>query len=845
MKKFLIAALILLLPAGVLAQGEGNIITSGSITAGVQQVELDDNSSKFNEYRDIQDGLNLYGLDFEAYNNKTGLFLDLGGKNLLRDDQSARFGIGSYGSWGLEIEGKKTPHNLSNKAKSPYINQGNGLFTVPSPVLDAAIVGMPNNSANIADMLANDSATAAWLETHLDIVDLGTQRDKNSATLQLTPSEFLKLRLTYSDDRKDGTKLTYGPFGNRPPNSMNIQFTEPINYQTRELKFEAEYNRDRFQSLFSYLISDFENDIDTLRWQNIWAFDPDNAAGYTQASSAGGTQRLATFGQRALAPDNRYQNVSLTFGVDLPLASRLAGTVAYGKMEQDETLIAYSSSDFDSPTLFSSTATLPRLTADAEIETKLLNLDYTIKPIERLQLRAFFRYYGLDNNTAEDDWRYVTSDGIPNADATSGNSTFKNQRTNLAYAYDQQNYGLDATYNLALWRTTLGLGFEREEIDRDYREADTEENRYKFSVRARPANWLSLRAKYLFGDREGDSYNNDVTAAGYWYDKTASTNLDNPALTFTNHPDMRKFDVSDRERQQVDLAATIMPTERLDLSATYRWQNDDYEAGVTQTQPLSDIPQAVRDANYAAHSDWDRFTAGVQLGLLERETARYALDASYAANERLNLSAFASRETIESKQRGFEFNENNKVNPTARLGNDLGGWDERFTYGQWEAKTEDETNTFGTGVSYQIIPDRLNFVFDYTFSHGKVDIDYSGLGTVATGNAGSTLPLSTDQYAFSSPSSIKHKQYTLNASLEYKVVENLVFGLHYLFDKYDINDWSQEADTPWFESVDGSEYLLRDTSDSHQWGNRLVNMGSYLGPDYEAHVSFVTMTYKF
>ena len=527
------------------------------------------------------------------------------------------------------------------------------------------------------------------------------------------------------------------------------------------------------------------------------------------------------------------------------MASRLTATASYGKMEQDETLIPYSTSDFGGTvTAFSSTSALPRLDADAEIETKLVNFDYTINPIERLNLRAFYRFYNLDNNTTEANWRYVTSDALPNGDADSGNPTFKNQRVNLAYAYDQQNYGLDATYNLPVARTTLGLGFEREEIDRDYREADTEENSYKVSVRTRPADWLSLRGKYLYGDRKGKGYDYDVTAASYWYNTATQTNLDNPALTFSNHPDMRKFDVIDRERQQVDLAATIMPAQGLDFTASYRWQNDDYDDKVTAIQPLADIPQAIRDANFATYSDWDRYTPGDQLGLLERETERYALDASYVATERLALNAFLARETIESKQRSMEYNENNKINPTARLNNDLGGWDERFDYSQWAAITDDRTNTVGAGLSYQIIPGKLNFLADHSFSFGKVDIDYSGLGSEFTGNTGSTLPSDTDQYAFRNPPTIKHKQYNINASMEYQLVKNLVFGLHYMFDKYKISDWSQEADTPWFESV-GSEFMLRDTSDSHQWGNRLVNMGSYLGPDYEAHVGYLSMTYRF
>ena len=76
--------------------------------------------------------------------------------------------------------------------------------------------------------------------------------------------------------------------------------------------------------------------------------------------------------------------------------------------------------------------------------------------------------------------------------------------------------------------------------------------------------------------------------------------------------------------------------------------------------------------------------------------------------------------------------------------------------------------------------------------------------------------------------------------------KNLLCGLHYIYDSYKISEWMQEANTPWVESV-GSEYLLRDTSDatSNQWGNRLISLGSYLGPGYEAHFGAVTLTYRF
>jgi len=829
-KTYALASLLLLAPMVAQAQEEGKIESSGEVTLGARQGKGDD-SSKFNEYRDIRDGFHLFDLWFGVLDPNNGRYLDFKGEDLLRDDQSIRLGVGEYGNWNLVIDRNQIPHNLSNKARTPYIDQGNGILTLPS----TAAIPNTNLVPTAAQLLANDAATATWLTTTLHGVDLGTQRDKTGATVSLTPNQEFKFRLSLSDERKDGSNLTYGPIGDRPPRTLNAQLAEPIDYKTQELKFEVEYNQPTYQALFSYLLSGFENNIDTLRWQNPYTADADGS-GFDTWNAA---YNVASFGQRALAPDNRYQNVSLALGFDLPMASRLSTTLSYGMMRQDETLLPYSSSNLNSIAALGSTGILPRGTADTEINTTMFNADYSINPIDRLNLRAFLRYYNLDNKTPQNNWWYVTDDTITVANAAAGTTTELNKRVNLAYSYDQTNYGLDTSYNLPFWRTTFGLGYERENINRDFREANTDENIFKGSVKTKPVNWLTLRGKYLYGNRDGSDYNNTVTSQSYW---GASAATDNPVNSFSNHPDLRISDVSDRQRNQFDFAATVMPSEGLDLTASYRYRNDDYDSGVAPTQPLLGNPLAATPADLAAT------TPGNQLGLLETKTNRYALDASYAATERLNLNAFGSRETIKSTQRGLEFNEGNKLNPTSIAATtDLGPWTRASS--QWMAETKDKTNTIGAGVGYEIIPGKLRLATDYTYSQGKVDIAYSGFGSVATGNATNTtlpLPDSTNQFAFSSPETVTHKQYNLNATLEYKFVKNLVCGVHYIYDRYKISDWMQETNTPWAESV-GSEYLLRDTSDatSTQWGNRLINLGSYLGPSYEAHFGAVTLTYRF
>jgi MtrB/PioB family decaheme-associated outer membrane protein len=818
------------------AQEEERFESSGGIATGPQGVDVDSNSSKFNEYRDVRDGFYLYSLWFDFLDTESGFFMDFRGENVIRDDQFLRFRVGDYGSWNIVIDRNEIPHNLSNKAAVPFIGQGGGLFTLPTTVQTPN----PDLTPSAAELLENDPATAAWLATHLRDTELGSQRRKTSGRFQYSPREDFRFQLSASDESREGSNITYGPIGDRPPRTLNIQLTEPIDYTTRELRIEADYRRPNYQALITYLFSDFGNDVQALRWQN----------GYTRLTSADSgfdqwaDHRIGTFGQRALAPNNSYHNASISLGFDLPQASRLTATAAFGWMRQDETLLPYSTSDFDGTEIdFTSITALPRQQADAEIHTALFNVDYIVNPIDRLNLRPFFRYYNLDNDTPQDNWWYITSDTIPGTPSSAvGTPTFKNQRITLAYSYDQATLGLDATYYLTPWRTTLGLRFEREDIDRDFREANTKENIFKASVRTRPSRWLNFRVKYLFGDREGDGYNTFVTSQSYWYDAVADAagNLDNPKVSFTNHPDMRKFDVAGRQRNEVDLAATILPRETLNLSASFLFRDDDLDSNVTSTQPLLGNTFAATAADQVAS------TPGDQLGLLKRETQRYALDVSYAPTDRLTVTAFGSRENMDLNERGLEYQENNKLDAASNVGlqsNELGPWTRATN--QWLAETDDTINTVGFGLDYEIIPAKVRLIGDYVRSRGTIDVHYSGFGTQSGLDPTQTFP-DDFQYAFRTPPTVRNNQDTLDASLEYQWQENVVVGLHYIFDRYRLSDWMQEDNTPWVESV-GSEFLLRDTSapTSTQWGNRLVNMGSFLAPSYDAHVLYATIDYRF
>ena len=148
------------------------------------------------------------------------------------------------------------------------------------------------------------------------------------------------------------------------------------------------------------------------------------------------------------------------------------------------------------------------------------------------------------------------------------------------------------------------------------------------------------------------------------------------------------------------------------------------------------------------------------------------------------------------------------------------------------------------GTGYKIIPGKLNFSADYRYTAGKIKIDYSGFGAQSSVNPDNSLA-DNYQFGFRSPPAIRDDRHTFNAGLEYQTKKSLVIRLGYTFEFFKIRDWQQEYNTPWFEGVAGNEFLLRDTSQSSQWGNRLPNLGSYLAPGYEAHVVMLSATYSF
>lgn len=785
---------------------------TGSVTSAAQQVDNDSNSAKLSEYRDLSRKFFLPKLTFLVRDAESGRVVDFVGTNVGRTDQSILLNAGRPGLWSVQALWSETPHLYSNKAQTPYNYQGDGLFTVPMTV-PITFKKLATAASDAPGVVASDALIAAYQATTLHPTALGTQTERGRLSAAWSPSNALALGIAW--DRRDvtGSKSTYGPIGDRPPRTLNIQIAEPVDYQTNDITLSAEHRGHGYQVRAEYLYSDFANAVDTMRWQNIYS---------TAAPGAefdAWDRMVGTFGARPLSPDNRYHNALVNAGVELRRAGNLTASASFGRLEQDAQLLPYATQ-----VNFLANKLLPRASAQGKLTTANLAADYVVALLPRVTFRAFVRSANMTNDTPSSQWQYVTSDTAN----LNGTVTYVNKRINMPYASDRLHAGGELTWRLPKGRTSLGLGFEREDITREFREADTSENRLRVFLRTRPATGVSLQARYQLAARDGGDYFYNVTHEGYWYAQSEATDQNNPARTFDNHPDMRRYDVSDRLRHQTDVTLTLAPRDALTVSAYLRYRSDDFDSDVTAVQPLLGTGLAEEQAR----------TPGNQLGWLKDSRMRYGVDLFFQPTPRATFTAFAGLDRGTGLERSLEFNENNKQNPSAVATASLGPWTRASS--QWTADFTDRTWSGGIGAQLDVVPDKAFLSADYAWSLAKVELDYSGYGVT---NFDGVPFLSNNEFAFTTPPDVREDLKTLNVRLDLPC-RHVTFMVGYRYETYDLEDWQQGSNQPWVESV-GADTFLRDTSRSHQWGNRLFNMGTYLAPSYSAHIGWVGLRVNF
>ena len=245
-------ALVAMWPAAAAAQDTTAARISGRFSTRGYLLDNQTNSSKVMEYRDLRDPENVYlsDLRFDVFGGR-GLFLDVAGTNVSRRDQSLRLAAGDVGAWRVDLAWNEIPHDLSNKARSPYFAAGAGVLEVSQPIA-IPFKKLNTVAADAPNVLASDAVVAAYQQAFLRPIALGTQTNTGTVGFRFDALENVALSLGYTRRTKRGSRPSYGPIGDRPPRTLNIELAEPVDYRTGELATAVEYDGGAFQGRVEY-----------------------------------------------------------------------------------------------------------------------------------------------------------------------------------------------------------------------------------------------------------------------------------------------------------------------------------------------------------------------------------------------------------------------------------------------------------------------------------------------------------------------------------------------------------------------------------------------------------------
>ena len=516
-------------PADAQAFKIGNYTLSGEIEGGARQIYGERRSGRYNEFRDIPQGLFLTDVKLDI--DRPGYYYELRALDLLENDQSLRFSLGSPGLYRLDLEWHELQHIFKNQAITPYSGVGGNALTI-DPATRALIQG-----SGAANWVAN--VNSLFRGGHREVV--GFDRDSGEVKFRYQLGPDWNVRANYKNERWDGTKPESFLFGSSPGGRPVIEIPVPIDWRHDQVRLALEWARAGNSLELAYEASLFENRHSSLVFDN--PFRSTDAAGTVGAgaNAVGGSTRARV----ALEPDNQAHYISISGAVNLPAQTRLMGTASYGWWLQDDDFIPHTiNTALTSPTL-----ALPRRSLDGEINPTLINLVLTNRAIHNLTLTGRYRYYDLENNS-----KRIEFPGHTVGDTSQVTNA---PEENRLLGYTRQNAGLSASYRLSRDLKLHG-GYEWRKTKYDeFHAEENQEDRVKVALDWKANNWLMIRPSYIYSDR---------SVSGYI------------AQNIPQQAERRLFNLAERERHEGKLMARITPSEKISITIEGGVGTEDYGA---------------------------------------------------------------------------------------------------------------------------------------------------------------------------------------------------------------------------------------------------------------------------
>ncbi|MCK7631739.1 MtrB/PioB family decaheme-associated outer membrane protein [Shewanella sp. JNE10-2] len=464
--------------------------------------------------------------------------------------------------------------------------------------------GMGGNNLTLPSnwITAGSSSQMPLLMDNLNSLELSLKRERMGLGFAYQGESLWSTYVNYMREEKTGLKQASGSFFNQ-----SMMLAEPVDYTTDTIEAGIKLKGDRWFTALNYNGSIFKNEYNQLNFDS--AFNP--------------TFGAQTKGSISLAPDNQSHTVSL-MGQYNDNTNVVSGRLLAGQMSQDQALVT-SGYGFQIPTE----------AVDAKVDLLGMNLKLVSKVTNSLRLSGSYDYHDRDNNTQIEEWTQISINNVNGKVAYNTPYDNRSQRFKVAADYRiTQGMKLDGGYD-----------FKRDE--RNYQDRETtDENTVWARFRVNSFEMWDMWVKGSYGQRDGSQYQ-----ASEWTSSETNSLL-------------RKYNLADRDRTQVEARITHTPIDSLTIDVGARYALDDYTDTV--------------------------------IGLTESKDTSYDANISYMITTDLLATAFYNYQIIESEQTGSS----NYSNPT------------------WTGYIEDKVDVVGAGISYNnLLENKLRMGLDYTYSN--------------------------------------------------------------------------------------------------------------------------------
>ena len=464
----------------------------GEVDFGLRVNSASGDPARYQRLRDLRDGPTLdrfrYDRETEAWTFQAAM------DHVGYRDQRYAAAFDRYGKLKGSVEWNQIPLFYSTDTRTPFRSDSAGVFRLD----DALRAGIQSGAATTALFVPESRS-----------FELRSKRETANARFTYAVAPPLDLKVSFTSTGRSGAQPWGASFGQ----SNAVELPVPIDHRTNDVNVTAEWSTERAMARLAYDGSWFNNDVETLIWDNPLRLT-DLAATPSQ-------------GRMALWPNSTAHTVSAAGSVVLPARSRAFGYVSIGSWLQDQELLPH--------TINTAIAPIPLGRATAQAEARILSMNYrlTSRPTPMLWLNGQFRLYDYDNRTPHFPVeQYVRVDSGAATSLTGGSEPF---------GYTRQFVDLDASFT-PLTFAAFRLGYGRERDDRTFRYFEkTTEQIVRASIDSTALAWGSLRLQYDRSVRTGDGLDEQVLS------------------DIGEQVSLRQFDISNRTRDRVTAIVQVVP----------------------------------------------------------------------------------------------------------------------------------------------------------------------------------------------------------------------------------------------------------------------------------------------